>query len=112
MPKRIQRKRIKGWRMPEGTVNVTRPGKWANPFRIGGWFEMGRGGWLWVEAAEGYQTAEYTRISDSQMAVDWYRRLKTQRPHDFSELRGKDLACWCPLGSPCHADVLLELANA
>jgi hypothetical protein len=26
-------------------------------------------------------------------------------------LRGKDLACWCPLSEPCHADVLLELAN-
>lgn len=28
------------------------------------------------------------------------------------ELRGRDLACWCPLDQPCHADVLLELANA
>jgi len=27
------------------------------------------------------------------------------------ELRGKDLACWCPLDKPCHADVLLRLAN-
>ena len=27
------------------------------------------------------------------------------------ELRGHDLACWCPLDGPCHADVLLELAN-
>jgi hypothetical protein len=27
-------------------------------------------------------------------------------------LRGKNLACWCPLDQPCHADVLLELANA
>lgn len=30
---------------------------------------------------------------------------------DLSELRGKDLACWCPLDQPCHADVLLEIAN-
>ena len=28
------------------------------------------------------------------------------------ELRGHDLACWCPLDLPCHADVLLEIANA
>uniref|UniRef100_UPI003F65B855 DUF4326 domain-containing protein n=1 Tax=Rhodococcus opacus TaxID=37919 RepID=UPI003F65B855 len=28
------------------------------------------------------------------------------------ELHGKDLACWCPLDQPCHADVLLEIANA
>jgi hypothetical protein len=33
-----------------------------------------------------------------------------ERP-PLDELRGKDLLCWCPLGSPCHADVLLELAN-
>lgn len=30
---------------------------------------------------------------------------------DLAELRGRDLACWCPLDQPCHADVLLELAN-
>jgi len=28
-----------------------------------------------------------------------------------AELRGKNLACWCPIGEPCHADVLLEIAN-
>ena len=28
-----------------------------------------------------------------------------------SKLRGRDLMCWCPLDQPCHADVLLELAN-
>jgi hypothetical protein len=33
-------------------------------------------------------------------------------PYEFFEpLRGRDLACWCPLDQPCHADVLLELAN-
>lgn len=26
-------------------------------------------------------------------------------------LRGKNLACWCKPGDPCHADVLLEIAN-
>jgi hypothetical protein len=26
-------------------------------------------------------------------------------------LRGKNLACWCKPGEPCHADVLLEIAN-
>lgn len=30
---------------------------------------------------------------------------------DLWKLRGKDLACYCPLGKPCHADVLLRLAN-
>lgn len=36
---------------------------------------------------------------------EWADRL------DVEELRGKDLACWCPLDQPCHAEVLLELAN-
>lgn len=31
---------------------------------------------------------------------------------DLSELRGKNLACWCRMGESCHADVLLEMANA
>lgn len=26
-------------------------------------------------------------------------------------LAGLTLACWCPLDQPCHADVLLEIAN-
>ncbi len=26
-------------------------------------------------------------------------------------LRGKNLACWCEAGEPCHADVLIEIAN-
>lgn len=32
-------------------------------------------------------------------------------PPDLAPLRGRDLACWCPLDQPCHADVLLDLAN-
>ncbi len=36
----------------------------------------------------------------------------TRWNRDFAELRGKDLACWCGLDQPCHADVLLEWANA
>ena len=40
-PERIQRKRTKGWKMPENTVSVCRPGKWGNPFRVGGHFMVG-----------------------------------------------------------------------
>lgn len=29
-----------------------------------------------------------------------------------AHLRGKNLACWCALDAPCHADVLIEIANA
>lgn len=30
---------------------------------------------------------------------------------DVSKLKGKNLACWCPLDKPCHADILLKIAN-
>jgi hypothetical protein len=89
MPQRIQRKRSKGWRMPEGAVYVGRPSKWGNPWRAG---------WGITETAEEAVTAFRAAIDAGGF-------------DDLSELRGKDLACWCRLDQPCHADVLLELAN-
>ncbi len=108
MPIRIQRKRTKGFRLPPNAVYVGRPTKWGNPFRVGGSFR-------------------FTMIRDQEMAVEWFRSLMKTDPIAMSELRGKDLACWCrlcekhkdgkPLGvecpdcAPCHADILLEIAN-
>ena len=92
MPKRIQRKRTKGWKMPTNTVSVCRPGKWGNPWRVGDY-----------------------HVPDRQAAVDYfYKWMVFSKPAhlDLSELRGKNLACFCPLHEPCHADVLLKLANA
>lgn len=93
MPERIQLSRRKGWRMPENTVSVARPGKWGNPFKIGDD----------VAGLEG-------EPMDAQDAVHHFAlfHASTLPVH---ELRGKNLACWCPLDQPCHADVLLELAN-
>jgi len=95
-PKRIQRKRTKGWRMPAGAVYVGRPTKWGNPYVV-------------------------NALQDAAKATDAYRWLLTTtylhldaiRPaiEDLPELTGRDLACWCPLDQPCHADVLLEIAN-
>ena len=95
MPKRIQRKRTKGWKMPPGAVSVTRPGKWGNPFKVG-------------------VVSEFGDVPDAETAVMFYRSLMDKglkRIDIVRELRGKDLACWCSLDQPCHADVLLELAN-
>ena len=96
MPKRVQLSRRKGWRLPPGTVNVARPGPWGNPFRVG---DVGPDGAVVVTRAD---------------AVALYRRLVDAPPagHRHEELRGQDLACWCPLDEPCHADVLLERAAA
>lgn len=113
MPKRIQRKRAKGWRMPENAVYVGRPTKWGNPYRVvetGGIFAVFR------ETTLGpvpMATAHTERKMAQQEAVNLYRRHVAFRLGSIlHELRGKDLACWCRLGEPCHADVLIELANA
>lgn len=94
-PHRVQLRRTKGWRKPDNTVVVARPGRWGNPFGVGDLATWPSGTW---------------RRLTAQQAVDSYRLYAT-RWLDVTELRGKNLACWCPLDSPCHADVLLELAN-
>jgi len=101
-PKRIQLSRKKGWRIPANTVVVSRPSKWGNPFHIRDVIEKFRGE---KSLARGE-------------AVLQFRRLITEGSPPFivstirAELRGKNLACWCPLAGPCHADVLLEIANS
>jgi hypothetical protein len=119
-PQRIQRRRTAGWRMPDGAVYVGRPGRWGNP----------------IDLADVAQ--QYPSLTDVQVArlvvrtfedlvergqlgfpnwrffggrrgpVSWtYPDVATIR----AELAGRDLACWCPLDQPCHADVLLTIAN-
>ena len=105
MPKRIQRKRTKGWKMPEGAVSVTRPGRWGNPFIVSPKVRPG--------ARSG---GEYICVPSVEDAVACFREMMAQSPARtaaaIAELRGKDLACFCPLDQLCHADVLLEIANA
>lgn len=101
MPKRIQRKRTKGWRMPEDAVYVGRPTRWGNPFSIE---EFGVNKAL--ELFANWISGNAMEITPRIMEIVGAR----ERPC-LDDLRGKDLACWCPLDQPCHADVLLELAN-
>jgi hypothetical protein len=90
-PRRIQRRRTAGWRMPAGAVYVGRPGRWGNPFPAG------------------------PTPDGRAAAVAAYRAWIAGRPDLIAaarrELAGRDLACWCPPGQPCHADVLLTIAN-
>lgn len=117
--KRIQRKRTSGWRMPENAVYVGRPSKWGNPFKVGGHYKRGAAAgiprlslrFIYLEALDGHQDETYTTIKTPQEAVEWFRWYAEKTGLDCRELRGKDLACWCPLDRPCHADVLLEIAN-
>jgi hypothetical protein len=99
---RIRRSRVKGSRLasPNGLPIecVSRPSKWGNPFSIG------KPETPESRAASVEHFARELRSPSSILpfTVDDIRR----------ELTGKNLACWCPLDEPCHADVLLELAAA
>jgi hypothetical protein len=112
-PQRIQRKRTAGWRMPENTVYVGRPTVYGNPFRIGQDFCGPTIRCL-------YTPAEVVAEFRAWLAMDelhplfWDRELiaahtAMKAALERGELVGKDLACWCPSGQPCHADVLLEI---
>lgn len=117
MPERIQLSRKKGWRMPPNTMSVARPGKYGNPFYIGGYHKIGNGGDGFsrlTALAAGYADESFTLVETREQAVAMFRVYHERYPlsaSDVTELRGKNLACWCPLDKPCHADVLLELAN-
>lgn len=103
-PERIQLRRSKGWRMPPNTVKVDRSTKWGNPFSVGD------------RACSNPASGIVAVCFSVEEAVDTFRSIVENsgafRDSIVAELRGKNLACWCPIGSPCHADVLLELANA
>jgi Domain of unknown function (DUF4326) len=102
-PKRIQRKRSRGWTMPEGAVYVGRPTKWGNPYRVWDGRTMPPNGYVEpLRVVEAYRNL----VEDPDLTDESFRD-EIRR-----ELRGKDLACWCPLDKPCHADVLLEIANS
>lgn len=106
-PHRVQLSRKKGWRMPENTISVARPGKWGNPFSV------------MPELAPGTPVgSRYTAMPSVAEAVAAYRRWVTEDPagqalllEAKTALRGHNLACWCSLDGPCHAGVLLELVN-
>lgn len=102
-PQRIHRQRTKGWRMPPNTVCVSRPGKWGNPFICGPAFE-----------SESMSLPEVTPAIATEAYRSYLQRSLANHASTreaLETLRGKNLACWCKPGTPCHADVLLELAN-
>ena len=112
MPKRIQIKRTKGWRMPEGAVYVGRGSKWGNPFdfRAAADAGYGDGRAAAVDAFSGWMCGEDWGIPQGQTRASMAAKRVVIR-RSLHELSGKDLACWCPPDQPCHADVLLEIAN-
>ena len=103
MNRRIQRRRTRGWKMPEGAVYVGRPTMWGNPFKVGAISPCG------------------TKVADLRHAFVLYRTFAPMQANLVAaaraELRGKTLVCWCPESmypedGCCHADVLLAIANS
>jgi hypothetical protein len=91
-PRRLKLSRQKGARLPQGAVVVARPTQWGNPYRP-------------------------DRLTRAQAVANYRRdllagKLKVSIDDARRELKGRDLACWCSLDGPCHADVLIEIANA
>lgn len=127
MAKRIQLSRKKGYRKPADAVNVARPTKWGNPFKAEYievwdcsvrkhrkvWAACAKPGTVWWTTSEsdwvGYWHENKTDAVNE--AIKLYEEYITGSGLDLNELREKDLACWCKLDEPCHADVLLRLAN-
>lgn len=98
-----------GWRHLHPTaVIVARPSKWGNPYRVG------------IHGDAGTCVARYRALMGGWISMmppmpvpsyaDQAAALDHMRGH-LHELLGRDLACWCPMDQPCHADVLLYLAN-
>lgn len=141
MPERIQRKRVKGWRMPEGAVYVGRGSRWGNPFRVylcdccGHWDVIDDNGVTHhvdhavargdtsptgiildpgptPPAAVQRREAIAHAVELFEQDIEWGMKAGEIR----AELAGKDLACWCPLPETgqqdyCHARVLIDIAN-
>jgi len=119
---RIQRKRTKGWTMPDNCIYVGRPTKWGNPLKL-------LAGVIYIDAGYRRKILDkwvYLRIGDLDDVIHLFRHIATGtqfadqdlqywsdkfKQNDINELRGKDLACFCSLKSKCHADILIELAN-
>lgn len=124
MPQRIRLQRTAGFKKPGDAIVVSRPSKWGNPFKVGEKIDHRDELFCYVERTLpdfSFETANVAvrysslTILTPQVAVDAFTWWLIEQPHlmlSLGELKGHDLACWCPLDQPCHADALIELANA
>jgi len=98
LPQRVQLKRSAGWKMPANTVKVDRTTRWGNPFTIA---ECG---------SAAIAVAQHGRWMRGEIGAPGGLEPPA-RDMLRSALAGRNLACWCALNGPCHADLLLALAN-
>lgn len=120
---RIQRRRTKGWRKPEGAVIISRPSPWGNPFTRSMAEELG---YVSESTTDEEANRWLTLVFDDWLTKGprsrwWFENGRTRweymREH-LPELEGATLVCWCPVEHerthdpyPCHGNVLLRMAN-
>jgi hypothetical protein len=109
MPERIRLSRAKGWRMPANTVKVDRSTRWGNPFNETQSYVCFAHRGLPAPLVPLLSPPSLDRCID--LYVAHLGALLGLQPDFLEPLRGKNIACWCPLDEPCHGDVLLRLAN-
>jgi len=109
MPERIRLSRKKGARLPEGAVNIARPGKWGNPFAIGKPNGLGFG--IVNDRKHAVQLFARWLYLDHDLVIYQRERHAWMLEH-LEDLRGRDLACWCRPEQPCHGAILLVVANS
>lgn len=138
MADRITLSRATGWRMLENTVKVDRTTRWGNPFdlrpSVHCWTAVAYGFRgdpagrqaasvalfrAWIKAGKPASTGSCglsAVVDGEEQSMSFAPAIEAPAPPTVEEirahLRGKNLACWCPPGCPCHADVLLEIANS
>lgn len=126
-PRRIQRKRVRGWKKPANTVNITRPGKWGNPF----FWDGGHHIFMWLNNHTAIPVIVFARKITRAAAHEFCVNLFEQHVFENGifekayyknpelcvsairrELKGKNVMCFCKEGEICHGDVLLKIANS
>lgn len=110
-PVRVQLSRGKGWKMPPNTVKVDRTTKWGNPCIVGKHGTREECVRFFAFALAGSIVLGHKPDADGVYLADKLLAYRKMARRDRRFLRGKNLACWCPIDKPCHADVLLEIAN-
>lgn len=109
-PVRVQLSRQKGWRLPANTMKVDRSTRWGNPFNATADYCP-----FYPPSIYPAPMVRFRAPASLEKCIDLFiaylRGILASKPDFLQPLRGKNLACWCPLDRPCHADVLLDLAN-
>ena len=111
-PQRIKLERRKGWRLQEVSkalnglpaVKVDRSTKWGNPLRAG----------MWRDYTKKSAVRDFEKYINREPSVRTFENAFGAPPSKEKireQLKGKNLACWCDLDEPCHAEILLEIAN-